>query len=137
MSIPVGGYGSQVGDGNLGEIKLGAMDTPQTGAGTATLTVAQILGKVLVGDPSTSAATYTTPTAALIEAAVPNMKVGGYLDLIVINKGTSSGIITLAGGTGVTLVGMATLPITTSAGSTGTWRFYKTATNAFTAYRVA
>jgi len=137
MSIASIGQGYQLGDGNLNEIKIGTMPEPQTATATATLTAAQVLGGVLVGNPSASAATYTTPTAAAIETALPNLKVGSTFDLTVINLGTSSGIITFAGGTGVTLSGMATLPITTSAGSTGTWRFRKTATGAFTAYRIA
>jgi len=137
MTIASVGQGSQIGDGNLNEIKLRTMAAPQTATSTATLTTAQLLGETLVGNPSTSAATYTTPTAAAIETALPNLKVGSSFDLTVINLGTSSGIITLAAGTGVTLSGMATLPITTSAGSTGTWRFRKTAAGAFTAYRFA
>ena len=59
---------------------------------TATLTAAQVTGGVLVGDPSTSAASYTLPTASAIDAVMTNMKVGSTFDLTVINLGTSSSV---------------------------------------------
>jgi hypothetical protein len=135
--ITYAGTGMQVGDGREAEVLTGVLPAPQTATATATLTVAQVLGKVLVGDPSTTAATYTLPTAALLDAAIPNRKVNTTFDLSIINLGTSTGVITVAVGTGITLVGMATLPITTAAGSSGTWRFRKTGTAAWTAYRVS
>lgn len=137
MTVPVAGVGFQVGDGRVGELETGVMTTPQTATSTATLTAAQILGGTLVGDPSSSAATYTLPTVALLEAALPNTKVNQTFDLRVINLGTSSGIITMAVGTGWTIVGMATLPITTSAGSSGHFRARKTAAGAWTLYRIS
>lgn len=138
MAIPSVGGGYQPNDGNLNELRIGVMAAPQTATATATLTAAQVTGGVLVGDPSTSAASYTLPTASAIDAVMTNMKVGSTFDLTVINLGTSSGVITILAGTGITLVGMVTMPITTSAGSTGTFRFRKTATTpTYTAYRVA
>jgi hypothetical protein len=134
--ITYAGNGHQVGDGRESEVITGVLPAPQTAAGTATLTVAQVLGKVLVGSPSTSAANYTLPTAALLDAALPNKKINTTFDLTIINLGTSSGVITVVTGTGITLVGMATLPITTAAGSSGTWRFRKTGVAAWTAYRI-
>lgn len=137
MALPNVGGGYQVGDGNLNEINLGFMAAPQTATSTATLTAAQVTGGVLVGNPSTSAASYTLPTATDIDAVMTNAKVGSTFDWTVINLGTSSGVITVLTGTGITLVGMVTFPITTSAGSTGTFRFRKTGTAAWTAYRIA
>lgn len=137
MGIPTVGLGYQSNDGNLNEPKIGAMPAPQTATTSATLTAAQLLGGVLVGTAGTSAVTYTLPAVSVLEAAIgTDRKVGTSFDLTIINLGTSSGVITLAAG-GFTLVGMATLPITTSAGSTGTWRFRKTGAGAWTAYRVA
>lgn len=135
--ITYAGNGHQVGDGRETEVLTGVLPAPQTATTTATLTVAQVLGKVLVGTAGTSAATYTLPTAALLDAAIPNKKVNTTFDLTIINLGTSSGVITVAAGTGITLVGMATLPITTAAGSSGTWRFRKTGDAAWTAYRIS
>lgn len=137
MSIPRFGYGQQVNDGYRDEVKMSNMPAPQTATTTATLTAAQVLGGVLVGTAGTSAVTYTLPTVTLLEAAMLNPKVGDTFDLTIINLGTSSGVITVAAGTGITLVGMATLPITTAAGSSGTWRFRKTGAGAWTAYRIA
>lgn len=135
MALPNVGGGYQTTDGNLNELVIGTQATPQTATSTATLTAAQITGGILVGDPSTSAASYTLPTVALTEAVVTNAKVGSFFDLNIINLGTSSGIITILVGTGWTLVGMVTLPITTSAGSSAVFRAVKTGTGAWTMYR--
>lgn len=135
MALPNVGGGYQPTDGNLSELVLGTQATPQTATSTATLTAAQITGGILVGDPSTSAASYTLPTVALTEAVVTNAKVGSFFDLNIINLGTSSGIITILVGTGWTLVGMVTLPITTSAGSSAVFRCVKTGVGTWTAYR--
>lgn len=136
MALASVGGGYQVGDGNLNEIKLGAMAAPQTATSTATLTAAQMLGGILLGSPGTSAATYTTLTGTLLDAAVPNAKVGSTFDLTIVNvDGSSSGVITLAGGTGVTIVGLATVVAT--AGTANAWRFRKTGTGTWTAYRIA
>ena len=133
MPIPTIGGGRQVGDGNLNEIALGAMADPQTATATATLTAAQVTGGMLVANPSTSAATYTFPTASAIDAVLANAKVGSTFDLVIVNLGTSSGALTLTMGTGLTLSGSATVAITSSA----QLRFRKTATDpTFTVYRI-
>ena len=136
MAIPSVGGGQQIGDGNVNESLLGVMSVPQTATSSATLTAAQILGGVLVGNPSTSAASYALPTAASVDAALANVKIGSTFDLNIINLGTTSGVITITVGTGWTLVGMVTLPITTSAGSSGYFRAYRTGAAAWTLYRI-
>lgn len=137
MTIPKTSDPTQLGDGNPSNINTGVQADPQTATATATLTAAQILGGLLVGNPSTTAATYTFPTVALLEAALPNTKVNQTFDLSMINLGTSTGIITIAVGAGWTFVGMKTLPITTAAGSSGLYRARKTGEGAWTLYRVA
>lgn len=137
MAFPTTGSPTQIGDGNTSNIKCGVQADPQTATVTATLTAAQILGGLLVGTAGTSAATYTFPTTAALETALPNTKVNQTFDLTIINLGTSSGVITVAVGTGFTLVGMATLPITTAAGSSATFRMRKTADAAWTIYRIS
>ena len=133
MAIPTVGGGRQVGDGNLNELVIGTMPEPQTATATATLTVAQVTGNMIVANPSTSAATYTFPTASQIDAALSNLKVGSTFDLFIINLGTSSGALTLTMGTGLTLVGSATVAVTSSA----ILRFRKTAdTPTYTVYRI-
>ena len=140
MALPSVGGGYQVGDGNLNEIDIYATATPQTATATATLTVAQITGNLLVGNPSTSAATYTLPTAAAIDAVMTNAKVGSTFNLTVVNLGTSSGIITMAVGTGITAVGNLLVAITGSAAGVGgaaQFMFRKTGDAAYTVYRIA
>lgn len=137
MTFPTTNDGTQFGDGNPSNVKTGVQADPQTATSTATLTAAQILGDVLVGNPSTSAATYTLPTVALLEVALLNTKTDQTFELVMINLGTSTGVITVAVGTGWTLVGMATLPITTAAGSSARFRARKTAVGAWTLYRIA
>lgn len=135
MPIPSVGGGYQIGDGNLNEIQLEAAPVPQTATVTASLSAAQVTGEMLVANPSTTAATYTLPTAALIDATVTNAKVGSVFDLNVINIGTGSGTVTLATATGITDGGNAfvVVPITSSA----VFRFRKTGDGAYTVYKVA
>ena len=140
MALPNSGGGYQVGDGNLNEINLYATAAQQTATATATLTVAQITGNLLVGNPSTTAATYTLPTATAIDAVITNAKIGSTFDLTVINLGTSTGLITMAVGTGITAVGNLVVAITGSAAGVGgaaQFLFRKTGDAAYTVYRVA
>lgn len=133
MAIANVGGGYQVGDGNVNEVVLGVQAAPQTATSTATLTAAQLTGGLLVANPSTSAASYTLPTVALTEAVVGNAKVDSTFDIDLVNLGTSSGAVTIVAGTGWTLVGNATVAITSSA------RFLarKTGAGAWTLYRAA
>tara|TARA_R110000868_G_scaffold223862_1_gene475744 strand:+ start:21 stop:443 length:423 start_codon:yes stop_codon:yes gene_type:complete len=140
MALPNSGGGYQVGDGNLNEIDLYATAAQQTATATATLTVAQITGNLLVGNPSTTAATYTLPTATAIDAVITNAKIGSTFNLTVINLGTSTGLITMAVGTGITAVGNLVVAITGSAAGVGgaaQFMFRKTGDAAYTVYRIA
>ena len=134
MALPNGAGGYQVGPGNRQETIMGAYAAPQTATSTATLTAAQIVGGMLVANPGTSAATYTLPTGALIDAAVPNATVGSTFDLSIINIGTSSGAVTLAVSTGVVDGGNAVTAIAVT--SSALFRFRKVADNSFVAYRI-
>ena len=140
MALPNSGGGYQFTDGNVNEIIMGVQNAPQTATATATLTVAQVTGGILVGNPSTSAASYTLPTATLIDAAFTNAKVNSTFELRVINLGTSSGLITMVVGTGITAVGNLVVAITGSAAGVGgaaQFLFRKTGDAAYTVYRVA
>ena len=140
MALANIGGGSQVGDGNTAEIQMGVQAAPQTATATATLTVAQITGGILVGSPSGTAATYTLPTATLIDATMNNAKVNSTFELTIINLGTTSGLITVAVGTGITAVGNLVVAITGSAAGVGgaaQFMFRKTGDAAYTVYRVA
>jgi len=140
MALPNSGGGYQVGDGNLNEIDLYTTAAQQTATATATLTAAQITGNLLVGNPSTTAATYTLPTATAIDAVITNAKIGSTFNLTVINLGTSTGLITMAVGTGITAVGNLVVAITGSAAGVGgaaQFMFRKTGDAAYTLYRIA
>ena len=131
--FPVSGGGYQIGDGNTAEIYLGVQTSPQTATGSTTLTTIQVNGGLIVANPSTTAATYVTPTGTQLDTALPNAKNDSAFETTIINIGTGSGDITLSAGTGVTLVGSATINDGTSAQIL--WR--RTADNTWTAYRKA
>ncbi len=86
--------------------------TALTGAGPFTLTAAQMLGGFIELSGSTTAVTATTDTAANIIAAMaaadPNAGVGSSFQMTIVNDNTSSGTVTLAAGTNVTLNGTST-----------------------------
>jgi hypothetical protein len=140
MALPNSGGGYQFTDGNTNEIVMGVQAAPQTATTTATLTAAQITGGILVGTAGTGAVTYTMPTATAIDAVFTNAKVNSTFELTVINLGTSSGVITMAVGTGITAVGNLLVAITGSAAGVGgaaQFLFRKTGDAAYTVYRVA
>jgi hypothetical protein len=140
MALPNIGGGSQYTDGNSAEVVMGVQAAPQTATATATLSVAQITGGILVGSPSGTAATYTLPTATLIDATMNNAKVNSTFELTIINLGTTSGLITVAVGTGITAVGNLVVAITGSAAGVGgaaQFLFRKTGDAAYSVYRVA
>ena len=112
---------------------FGVQPTPTAKSATATLTIAELLTGI-VTTSGTAAITLTLPTGTLTDAGVtaPALPVNGCFDWAVINTGTSSGAVTVAAGTGHTLVGSATVAIGTSAG----FRTRKTAANTFVTYRV-
>jgi hypothetical protein len=136
MSLPNGGGGYQVGDGNLNEPLIDAIPLPLSVASTATLTAAQVLnGILLVGSGATSAQTYTLPTVALLEAALSNSdKVGTSFVFRVVNLGTSSGTAIIAAGTGWTVTGSLTMTVPVTTGATMIAR--KSDVGAWTLYRV-
>jgi len=78
---------------------------------TVTLTAAQLIDADLRQSGQTVATTVTTPTAAQIVAA---MGPGNAFSFDIVNNNTSSGVVTVAAGTGVTLVGTTTVPIATT-----------------------
>ena len=134
MALPSVGGGYQLGDGNLNELQINESAAPQTATVTATLTAAQILGNVLVANPSTSAATYTLPTGAAIDAVLTNAKIGSTFDLYIVNIGTSSGTVTLAVSTGVSDGGNALVAVAVT--SSAHFRFRRTADATYVAYRL-
>jgi hypothetical protein len=137
MALPNGSGGYQLGDGNLNEVDFTVVPAPATATVTATLTAAQVLNGIVLGSPGSSAASYTLPTVADLEAAMPAAtKPGVSFDFSVVNvDGTGSGVITLVAGTGWTLVGLATVVAT--AGTAQAFRARKTGDGTWTLYRIA
>ena len=134
-TLPNGAGGYQVGDGNLSELVIGYAAVPQTATATATLTAAQVTGGFLVANPSATAAVYTLPTAAAIDAVVTSAKVGSTFTLNIVNIGTSSGTVTLAAGTGITDGGNALVAVAIT--SSAQFLFRKTGDAAWSVYKVA
>jgi hypothetical protein len=78
---------------------------------TVTLTAAQLIDADLRQSGQTVATTVTTPAAADIVAA---MGPGNSFDFVLINNNTTSGAVTVAAGTGVTLEGTTSVPVAAS-----------------------
>jgi hypothetical protein len=134
--MPIGtiGGGYQVGDGNLAEVALNVLPAPVTAAGTANLTVAQLTNGIILGSPGSSAASYTLPTVAALEAALGNAKVGSSFPVSVVNvDGSGSGVITLVTNTGWSLVGLMT--VAAVAGTAQLFRARKSGDGAWVLYR--
>ena len=129
MAFPSTGNGYQTTDGNVNEITLAIQGAPATVSAGGTLTAAQLLTGLIVA--SGTPGTQTLPTVALLEAALPNVKVDSGFNLNLIN--TAGSTATVATGTGWTIVGTATAATVTSAA----FRARKTGDGAWTLYRIA
>ena len=81
---------------------------------TDVLSAAQIASGLFVRSGVATAVGSTTDTAANIIAALPNAYVGQTFALTYINLNTSTGVVTVAGGVGVTAAGTLTIPIAAS-----------------------
>jgi hypothetical protein len=141
MALPNGSGGYQLGDGNTGEILFVAQPTPTSiAAGNATLTAAQLATKILLGSPGSSAAAYTLPTAALMDAAFSSMPNNSAFDFTVINvDGSSSGVITMTTATGWTIGTSGSQGLMTVAATAGTsisFRARKTGDATWALYRL-
>ena len=134
MALPNGAGGYQVGAGNNNETILSYGAAPQTATDTATLTAAQIVGGILVATP-TANATLTLPTAALIDAAVPNARIGSTFDLALVNAAAATYTAAFALSTGVTNGGNAVVSL--AAATSALFRFRKTAEGAYVVYKIA
>jgi hypothetical protein len=138
MTLPNGGGGYQVGDGNLNEPLIDALPEPVSIAATATLSPAQVLNGLILANSGVTAAaqTYTLPTVADLEAVLTNSdKVGTSFTFSLVNLGTSSGTAIIAAGTGWTVSGSLTMTIPVTTGAALLAR--KSAAGAWTLYRVA
>ena len=133
MALPNGAGGYQLGDGNIGEAVLSVQGAPTAVAAAATMTAAELSNGLFVFNGA--AGNLTLPTVALVEADISAAsKVNASFDFIIINIDASgSDSVTLAAGTGWTLVGVAAVAVNTSA----QFRARKTGDGTWTAYRIA
>jgi hypothetical protein len=111
-----------------------AQPTPSAINASATLTIAELLTRIITTNSATAVA-FTLPTGTLTDAGILSgqLLVNQSFDWSIVNTGSAVGVVTVSGGTGNTLEGSGVLAITTSA----TFRTRKTAANTFVTYRVA
>ena len=129
MALPNGAGGYQIGDGNLTEVNLGVQAAVTSKAAAATLTPAELTNGII--QYTGSSASLTLPTVTDLEALVSSAKNNSSFEVNFINTG--AGTLTIAVGTGWTLVGTVTSATLTSAA----WRARKTGDGAWTMYRMA
>ena len=135
MALPGVGGGYQIGDGNV-EAQMAVQGAPASLTVTAAITAAQLATQLILGNPGGTAATYTLPTVALLEATLGNVHDNSSFDFSVINvDGSGSGVVTMAAGTGWSTVGLLT--IAAVAGTTHRYRARKTGAGAWTMYTLA
>lgn len=120
-----------------------AQPTPNAQTTAATLTVAQMLTRIITGTHSAGATVaYTVPTGTLMSAGCPHIPIDGSFDWTLINlSAAAADTITLTAGTDHTLVGVAivqSVHATTGGitGNCGTFRSRKTAATTWVTYRI-
>ena len=129
MALPNGAGGYQIGDGNLTEIQLNTQTAPVSKAAAATLTPAELTNGLV--QYTGASASLTLPTVADLELLVSSAKNNSSFDVNFLNTG--AGTLTIAIGTGWTLVGTVTSATLTSAA----WRARKTGDGTWTLYRIS
>jgi hypothetical protein len=132
MALPNGSGGYQIGDGNLGEPLLFTQSAPTALTAAATATAAQLVNGLFTFNGT--AGDLTLPTVALLEAQIPSAtKVDQAFDFFVINIDATTDDVTVAVGTGWTLVGNMKVDEATS----GHFRARKTGDGTWTCYRIS
>jgi enolase len=131
--LPNGTGGYQLGDGTIGEAILSVQGAPTALTAAATATAAQLAAGLFTFNGTVG--NLTLPTVANLEEGIPSAtKVNAAFDFFIINIDASgSDSVTLAVGTGWTIVGAAAVAVNTS----GHFRARKTAEGAWTAYRIS
>jgi len=133
MALSAVGGGYQVGDGNVNEVQMKTMVAPGATTGTSATLVAADMTNGVYTSTNASAVGITTATGAQLDALLVNAKVNSAFDFVIINLGSASGAVTVTAGSGVSVVGSATVAISTSARftlrktDTATWVMYRMA----------
>ncbi len=132
MALPNGAGGYQVGDGNVGEAQLFVQGAPTALTADATLTAAQLANGLFTSDTAADI-TATLPTVALLEASISSAtKVNSAFEFAIVVVDAAYQV-TVAAGTGWTLVGNPVVLESTS----GRFLARKTGEGAWSLYRVA
>lgn len=132
MALPNGAGGYQVTDGNVGEPLLFVQGAPTALTAAATATAAQVANGLFTFDGT--AGNLTLPTVTDLEAYVSSAnKVDAAFDFFVINLDAGTDDVTVAIGTGWTLVGAGQV----DNGTSGHFRARKTGDGAWTCYRLS
>jgi hypothetical protein len=133
MALSNGTGGYQVGAGATDEAIMFVQGAPTALAAAATATAAQLQNGLFTFDGT--AGNLTLPTVALLEAGMPSaQKVNSAFDFFVVNiDAAGSDTVTLAVGTGWSIVGVAAVTVNTSAH----FRARKTSATTWTAYRIS
>ena len=130
--LPNGGGGYQIGTGNASEAQLIVQGAPTALTGAATATAAQLVNGLFTFNGT--AGNLTLPTVAELEAGIPNAtRVDIAFDFHIINIDATTDDVTVAAGTGWTLVGNMVVTETTS----GHFRARKTGVGTWTLYRIS
>ena len=130
--LPNGGGGYQIGTGNASEAQLIVQGAPTALTAAATATAAQLVNGLFTFNGT--AGNLTLPTVAELEAGIPNAtKVDIAFDFHIINIDATTDDVTVAAGTGWTLVGNMAVTETTS----GHFRARKTGVGTWTLYRIS
>ena len=131
MALSNGTGGYQIGAGATDEAIMFVQGAPTALTAAATATASQLENGLFTFDGT--AGNLTLPTVALMEAGMPSaQKVNAAFDFFVINLDASDAI-TLAVGTGWSIVGAAAVAAATS----GHFRARKTGDGTWTAYRIS
>jgi hypothetical protein len=131
--LPNGAGGYQFNDGSVGEALLFVQGAPTALTAAATATAAQLAAGLFTFNGT--AGNLTLPTVADLETEISSAtKVDAAFDFFVINIDASgSDAVTLAVGTGWSIVGAAAVAAATSAH----FRARKTGVGSWTAYRIS
>jgi hypothetical protein len=132
MALPNGAGGYQVTDGNVGEPILFVQGAPTALTAAATATAAQLANGLFTFNGT--AGDLTLPTVADLEVYVSSAsKVDAAFDFFVINIDAGTDDVTVAIGTGWTLVGAGQV----DNGTSGHFRARKTGDGTWTCYRIS
>jgi hypothetical protein len=131
MALPNGTSGYQYNAGALGEPLLFVQGAPVALTAAATATPAQLANGLFTFNGT--AGNLTLPTVADLELVVSADKPDVAFDFFVVNIDAGADAITVAIGTGWTLVGAGAV----SAGTSGHFRARKTGVGAWTCYRIS